>query len=90
MKKKINYIENRQESYKTSKNVLISLKYAFSGIYYVLKTSRNFKIQLMFALTSVMIGFLLQISLGNHVILISTIMFAIFSHYFLRLYNFSP
>jgi len=74
MKKKINSLENRKESYKTSSNVLISFKYAFSGISYVLKTSRNFKIQLIFAVTSLMIGFLLQISQSNYVILIATIM----------------
>jgi len=74
MQKKINSLENRKESYKTSKNVLISFKFAFSGIFYVLKTSRNFKIQLLFALTSLMIGFLLQISLSNYVILVATIM----------------
>ena len=74
MKKKINYLENRKESYKTSSNLLISFKYAFSGIIYVLKTSRNFKIQLIFALISLTIGFLLQISLSNYLILIATIM----------------
>jgi len=74
MKKKINSLKNRIESYKTSSNVLKSFKYAFSGINYVLKTSRNFKIQLIFAVTSLMIGFLLQISQSNYVILISTIM----------------
>ena len=74
MQKKINSLENRKESYRTSNNVLISFKYAFSGISYVFKTSRNFKIQLIFALTSLMIGFLLQISLSNYVILIATIM----------------
>ena len=74
MQKKINSLEKRKESYKTSKNVLISFKYAFSGIYYVLKTSRNFKIQLIFALTTLMIGFLLQISISNYMILIATIM----------------
>ena len=74
MQKKINSLENRKESYKTSKNVVISFKFAFSGIFYVLKTSRNFKIQLLFALTSLMIGFLLQISLSNYVILVATIM----------------
>ena len=74
MKKKINSLEKRRESYKNSKNILKSLKYAFNGIYYVLLTSRNFKIQLIFALTSLMIGFLLQISLSNYVILIATIM----------------
>ncbi len=74
MDKKINYQKNRIESYKTSSNVLRSFKYAFSGISYVLKTSRNFKIQLIFAVSSLMIGFLLQISQSNYVILIATIM----------------
>ena len=74
MDKKINSVKNRIESYKTSSNVLKSIKYALSGISYVLKTSRNFKIQLIFAVTSLMIGFLLQISQSNYVILIATIM----------------
>jgi diacylglycerol kinase (ATP) len=74
MYKKINSLKNRIESYKTSSNVLKSFKYAFSGISYVLKTSRNFKIQLIFAVISLMIGFLLQISQSNYVILIATIM----------------
>jgi len=74
MDNKINSLKNRIESYKTSSNVLKSFKYAFSGIIYVLKTSRNFKIQLIFAVTSLMIGFLLQISQSNYVILIATIM----------------
>ena len=74
MDKKINSLKNRIESYKSSSNVLKSFKYAFSGISYVLKTSRNFKIQLIFAVTSLMIGFLLQISQSNYVILIATIM----------------
>ena len=74
MDKKISSQKNRIESYKTSSNVLKSFKYAFSGINYVLKTSRNFKIQLIFAVTSLMIGCLLQISRSNYVILIATIM----------------
>ena len=74
MDKKINSQKNRIESYKTSSNVLKSFKYAFSGISYVLKTSRNFKIQLIFAFSILMIGFLLQISQSNYVILIATIM----------------
>ena len=74
MDKKINSLKNRIESYKTSSNVLKSFKYSFSGIIYVIKTSRNFKIQLIFAITSLMIGFLLQISQSNYVILIATIM----------------
>ena len=77
MKKKIKSSENRKESYKTSKNLLKSFKYAFSGIYYVFKTSRNFKIQLIFALISLIIGFLLQITLSNYLILIAIIMFVL-------------
>ena len=73
MKKNINSLENRKESYKTSSNVLISFKYAFSGIRYVLITSRNFKIQLIFAVSTLIIGFLLQISISNYMILIPTI-----------------
>jgi len=74
MDKKINSLKNRIDSYKTSSNVLKSFKYAFSGISYVLKTSRNFKFQLIFAVSILMIGFLLQISQSNYVILIATIM----------------
>jgi len=74
MNKKINSLKNRIKSYKTSSNVLKSFKYAFSGISYVLKTSRNFKIQLIFAVITLMIGFLQQISQSNNVILIATIM----------------
>ncbi len=74
MDTKIKFLKNRIESYKTSSNVLKSFKYAFSGISYVLKTSRNFKIQLIFAVACLMIGVLLQISESNYVILIATIM----------------
>ena len=74
MNKKINSLKNRIGSYKTSSTVLKSFKYAFSGISYVLKTSRNFKIQLIFAVTSLLIGFLMQISQSNYLILIATIM----------------
>ena len=74
MVKKIKSLTNRIESYKTSSNVYKSFKYAFSGISYVLKTSRNFRIQLIFVFTSLIIGFFLQISLSNYIILIATIM----------------
>ncbi|MBO8233086.1 diacylglycerol kinase family protein [Prochlorococcus marinus XMU1419] len=74
MGKKINSLKDRIDSYKTSSNLLKSFKYAFCGISYVLKTSRNFKIQLIFAVTSLIIGFLLKISQSNYMILIATIM----------------
>ena len=74
MKKKINSLKNWIESYRTSSNLYKSFKYALSGISYVLKTSRNFKIQLIFAVASLFTGFLLQISQSSYLILIATIM----------------
>ena len=35
MEKKINFLKNRIDSYKTSSNVLKSFKYAFSGLMYL-------------------------------------------------------
>ena len=74
MLKKIKLLDNRKDSYKTAKNFLISFKYAFNGIAYVFKTSRNFKVQLIFALLSLIISFLLQIGKSSYLILIVTIM----------------
>ena len=74
MKRKFNIFKIRKESFNTSKNVLISFKYAFSGIYYVFITSRNFRIQLIFALLSLIAGVSLQINKSNYLILIATIM----------------
>ena len=71
---KKNISETRKQSFKTSKNVLISFKYAFSGLKYVLRTSRNFKIQLTFALIILTVGFVLHITTSNFVILMATIM----------------
>ncbi len=74
MPKEIKPLEIRRESYRTSNNLFISFKYAFDGIFYVFQTSRNFKIQLICALISLIFSFLLQISKNNYLILIATIM----------------
>ena len=63
----------RRESYKTSKSVLISFKYAFDGIFYVFKYSKNFKIQLCMGFFSVILGYLLKISKSNYLVLVATI-----------------
>ena len=74
MPKEIKPLEIRRESYRTSNNLFKSFKYAFNGIFYVFQTSRNFKIQLICALISLIFSFLLQISKNNYLILIATIM----------------
>ena len=66
-------LKSRRKSYRTSKNLLISFRYAFSGIKYTFKNSRNFKIQLLFAFFSLFLGFVLQIDKNDYLILLVTI-----------------
>ncbi len=74
MKNKSNLLKNKRKSYKTSKTVFISFKYAFSGINYAFKYSRNFKIQVFVAFFILILGSLLQINKSDYFILIVTIM----------------
>ena len=73
MKNKSKLKKNRRKSYMTSKNVLISFRYAFSGIIYTFNNSRNFRIQLIFAFFSLILGFILHIDKSGNLILIVTI-----------------
>ena len=73
MKSKAKLFKSRRKSYRTSKNVLISFRYAFSGIKYTFKNSRNFKIQVLFAFFSLILGSILQIDKSDYLILLITI-----------------
>ena len=73
MKIKAKLFKNRRNAYSTSKNVLISFSYAFSGIYYTFKNSRNFKIQFLFAFFSLILGYILQLDTSDYLILLLTI-----------------
>ena len=73
MESKVKLLKNRRKSYKTSKNVLISFRYAFNGIKYTFKYSRNFKIQVIFALFSLILGSILQLDKDDYLILLVTI-----------------
>ena len=70
MKSKTKLLRNRKDSYSTSENVLISFRYAFSGIKYTFKNSRNFKIQVLFAFFSLIIGSILQLDKSDYLILL--------------------
>ena len=74
MSNKENFFKNKRKSFKTSKNLLISFKYAFIGINYTFQYSRNFKIQLLFAFFVLLLGSILQINRSDYLILIATIM----------------
>ena len=73
MNSKAKLLKSRRKSYKTSKNVLISFRYAFSGIKYTFKNSRNFKIQVIFAFFSLILGSIFQLDISDYLILLVTI-----------------
>ena len=73
MKSKVEISKSRINSYRTSKNVLISFRYAFSGIGYTFKNSRNFKIQVIFAFFSLILGSIFQLDKSDYLILLVTI-----------------
>ena len=73
MKSKEKFLISRRKSYRTSKNVLISFRYAFSGIKYTFKNSRNFKIQVLIASFSLILGYILKLEASDYLILLVTI-----------------
>ena len=73
MKSKAKLIESRRSSYRTSKNVLVSFRYAINGIKYTFENSRNFKIQVLFAVFILIIGSILQLDKSDYLIMLGTI-----------------
>ena len=73
MKSKAKLLKSRRSSYRTSKNVLVSFRYAFNGIKYTFENSRNFKIQVFFALFTCILGSILQIDKSDYLILLVTV-----------------
>ena len=73
MKIKAKPLKTRRNSYRTSKNVFLSFRYAFSGIKYTFKNSRNFKIQVLFAFFSLILGYIFQLDIRDSLVLLMTI-----------------
>ena len=73
MNSKAKLLRTRRKSYMTSKNLLISFRYAFSGIKYTLKNSRNLKIQIIFAFFSLILGSIFNLNKSDYLILLVTI-----------------
>tara|TARA_A100000164_G_scaffold98203_1_gene85465 strand:- start:121 stop:537 length:417 start_codon:yes stop_codon:yes gene_type:complete len=73
MKSKVKLLKSRRNSYSTSKNLLMSFRYAFSGIKYTFKNSRNFKIQIIFAFFSLILGSISRLDQSDYLILLLTI-----------------
>ena len=62
-------------------NFFQSLKNAINGIWYIVKEGRNIKIQLVFAIIAIIVGFVLKISNIEFMILILTIFFVLVSEF---------
>ena len=73
MKSKTKLLKSRRKSYRTSQNVLISFRYAFNGIKYTFNNSRNFKIQVIFAFFSLILGSIFKLDKSDYLILLVTI-----------------
>ena len=73
MKSKAKLLKSKRKSYITSKSVLISFRYAFSGMKYTFENSRNFKIQVIFAFFSLILGSIFQLDKSDYLILLVTI-----------------
>ena len=73
MNTKTKLLKSRRKSYSTSQNVLISFIYAFNGIKYTFRNSRNFKIQVLFAIFGLIIGAILKLDKTDYLILLVTV-----------------
>ena len=73
MKIKAKLIKSRKNSHNTSENLLKSFRYAFNGIKYTFENSRNFKIQVLLAFFSLILGYIFQLSTSDYLILLVTI-----------------
>ena len=63
----------KRESYQTSRNILASFKYAINGFIYCLQTTRNFRIEILFAVLVIIACLIFKCSLNEYMIIISTI-----------------
>ena len=73
MNKKKSTLNNRVQSFNTSKNFYESLNYAYSGIVYCFKYSRNFRIQILCSLITIFLGRLLKLNGIESIVILATV-----------------
>ena len=73
MNKKKSNLNKKGQSFKTSKNFYESLNYAFTGIIYCFKYSRNFRIQILCSLVTIFLGRLLKLNGTESIAIFATI-----------------
>ncbi|MBK16740.1 MAG: diacylglycerol kinase [Prochlorococcus sp. SP3034] len=73
MQKRNIYLKKRNNAFKVSKNLLLSFKYAFKGIYYCFQYTRNFRIQIFFSIAIFLLALIFNLRFFEYLILCSTI-----------------
>ncbi len=73
MNKKKSTLNQRDQSFKTSKNFYESLNYAYSGIIFCFKYSRNFRIQIICALITIVFGRLFKLNAIESIVILATV-----------------
>ena len=73
MNKKKSNLNKKGQSFKTSKNFYESLNYAYAGIVYCFKYSRNFRIQILCALITIFLGRLLKLNGVESIVILATV-----------------
>ena len=73
MYKKKSTLKKRGQSFRTSKNFYESLNYAYAGIVYCFKYSRNFRIQIFFSVITIFLGYLLKLNGIELIVIVATI-----------------
>ena len=73
MNKKKSNLNKKGQSFKTSKNFYESLNYAFTGIIYCFRYSRNFRIQILCSLITIFLGRLLKLNGTESIAIFATI-----------------
>ena len=73
MNKKNSTLNKRGQSFKNSQNFYESLNYAYSGIIYCLKNSRNFRIQIICSVITIFFGLLLKLNSIESIVILATI-----------------
>ena len=73
MNKKKSILNKRGKSFKTSKNLYESLNHAYEGINYCFKFSSNFRIQILCALITILLGLLLKLNSLESILILATV-----------------
>ena len=73
MNKKKSTLNKKGQSFKTSKNLYESLNFAYTGIIYCFKYSRNFRIQILCSVITIFLGRLLKLNGTESIAIFATI-----------------